>query len=215
MYNCIEKTVSWQWAFGSLALEAVADHTLWFWHESFGFPGTLNDINAWERSTWLESMTNGEHHSIDCDFVVNGLFSKLFYFVDGTCPHLTWFLGTEPDPSAKLDGSLVTDQEGSRKHVEHWYGVLILKFLSVTHPITLHHHVTIYSMVLATIFLHSMMVESRLKLMKEKMILCTTSLAMKWTTKTKYLGSMAILRWMMIEFRILMRQSRTILMTMT
>jgi hypothetical protein len=47
------------------------------------------------------------------------------------------------------------------------------------------------------------------------MILCTTSLAMKWTTKTKYLGSMAILRWMMIEFRILMRQSRTILMTMT
>jgi hypothetical protein len=39
-----------------------------------------------------------------------------------------------------------------------------------------------------------MMVESRLKLMKEKMILCTTSLAMKWTTKTKYLGSMAILR---------------------
>ncbi len=33
----------------SIALESVVDYNLWFWHASFGFPGTLNDINIWER----------------------------------------------------------------------------------------------------------------------------------------------------------------------
>ena len=32
----------------TIALEVVVDHNLWFWHASFGFTGTLNDINIWE-----------------------------------------------------------------------------------------------------------------------------------------------------------------------
>jgi len=32
----------------SIGLEAVVDSNLWFWHATFGFPGTLNDINIWE-----------------------------------------------------------------------------------------------------------------------------------------------------------------------
>ena len=31
--------------FTGLRLEAIVDNTLWFWHATFGFPGTLNDIN--------------------------------------------------------------------------------------------------------------------------------------------------------------------------
>ena len=34
----------------SIGLECVVDYNLWFWHVSFGFPGTLNDINIRERS---------------------------------------------------------------------------------------------------------------------------------------------------------------------
>ena len=33
----------------SIGLEAVVNNNLWFWHAAFGFPGTLNDINIWER----------------------------------------------------------------------------------------------------------------------------------------------------------------------
>ena len=29
----------------TIVLEALADHNLWFWHHSFGWPGSLNDIN--------------------------------------------------------------------------------------------------------------------------------------------------------------------------
>jgi len=65
--------------YASLALESVVDYNLWFWDASFGFPGTMNDINIWERSSLLESMLNGKHDEIDHDFVLDGeVFSKLF-----------------------------------------------------------------------------------------------------------------------------------------
>jgi hypothetical protein len=37
----------------SIALESVVDYNLWFRHALFGFPGTLNNINLWERSLLL------------------------------------------------------------------------------------------------------------------------------------------------------------------
>jgi hypothetical protein len=89
------------------------------------------------------------------------VFSKLFYLVDGIYPALTRFLGPENDPATELDGSYKIYQEGSRKDVEHGYGVLKLKFLALTHPINLHHRDDIYYMVLATILLHNMMVKER------------------------------------------------------
>ena len=63
----------------SMALEAVVDNSLWFWHTSFGFPGTPNDINVWERLSLLESMLNGQHDWIDNEFLLSGeVFTKLF-----------------------------------------------------------------------------------------------------------------------------------------
>ena len=152
--------------YASLALEVVVDYNLWFWfHASFGFPGTMNDINIWERSSLFESMLNGngKHDEIDHDFVLDGeVFSKLFYLVDGMYPSLTRFLGPENDPATQLDGSYKINQEGSRKDVERGYGVLKIKFLALTHPINLHHRDGISYMVLAAILLHNMMVKERM-----------------------------------------------------
>jgi len=146
----------------TIALEAVVDHNLWFWHGSFGFPGTLNDINIWERSSLLESMLNGQHEQIDHQFTLDGKdFNKLYYLVDGIYPSLSRFLGPENDPTTQLDGSFKVDQEAARKDVERGYGVLKLKFLVLTHPITLHHRDDIFYLVMATILLHNMMVEER------------------------------------------------------
>jgi hypothetical protein len=32
----------------TIVLEAFPDYNLWFWHHSFGWPGSLNDINIWD-----------------------------------------------------------------------------------------------------------------------------------------------------------------------
>ena len=150
--------------YASMALEAVVDHNLWFWHASFGFPGTLNDINIWERSSLLESMLNGRHEEIDHPFTLDGKpFKKLYYLVDGIYPHLSRFHSTETDPSTRLDASFKIEQEAARKDVERGFGVLKAKFLSLLHPISLHHRDDIYCLVMATILLHNMMVEERIE----------------------------------------------------
>ena len=80
----------------TIALEAVADYNLWVWHDSFGLPGGLNDINIWERSPLLESMLNGTHSEIDHPLKINNqMFNQLFYLVDGIYP---WLLPPEVLP---------------------------------------------------------------------------------------------------------------------
>ena len=58
--------VAWQGSYKgkghkpSIVLEAIADHHLWFWHASYGYAGTLNDINILNLSPYLESLLNGD-----------------------------------------------------------------------------------------------------------------------------------------------------------
>jgi Plant transposon protein len=47
----------------SIVLEAVADYTTRIWHTTFGFPGTLNDINIWDQSNLLKSFLDGSFSS--------------------------------------------------------------------------------------------------------------------------------------------------------
>jgi hypothetical protein len=89
----------------SIGLECVLDYRLWFWHASFGFSGTLNNINIWERSCLLESMLSGSHSKIDHNFLLDSeVFSKLFYLIDKLYTSLTRFLGTETDLDKEIDG---------------------------------------------------------------------------------------------------------------
>jgi hypothetical protein len=148
----------------SIGLEAVVDTNLWFWHAAFGYPGTLNDINVWEPSLLYESMIDGRHEELDFEYMVDGeVFVKLLYLVDGIYPPLTRFLSSESDPHTKLAYSYARDQEAFRKDVERGFGVLKLKFLSLLHPINLHHKDDIYYLVLACILMHNMMVEARVE----------------------------------------------------
>ena len=74
----------------TISLEAVADYNLWIWHSAFGFPGSLNDLNIWEKSPLFNSMTDGTHNEIDFPFIIDGqLFTELFYLVDGIYPWLS------------------------------------------------------------------------------------------------------------------------------
>ena len=148
----------------TIGLEAVADYNLWIWHRAFGFPGTLNDINIWERSPLFESMQNGSHSEIDFDFEIDGeLFKKLYYLVDGIYPTLSRFLSTISDPTTKIASFFATTQEAIRKDVERAFGVLKSKFLSLKHPIRFHHQDDIFYVVFAVIAMHNMMVQYRVE----------------------------------------------------
>jgi len=63
-----------------IILEAVGDNNQWFWLAAGSFPGTLYDINIWERSSLHKSMVNRDHDELDFDFMVDGeVFSKSIY----------------------------------------------------------------------------------------------------------------------------------------
>jgi hypothetical protein len=71
--------VAWQGQFEgakkrpTLILEACADYTLWLWHSSFNHPGSLNDINVWDRSPLLEEFLDGTFSSdVDFEFNIDG-----------------------------------------------------------------------------------------------------------------------------------------------
>ena len=55
-----------------IELEVVADYNTWFWHNPFGFPCSLNDLNIWEQSPLLvlESMIDESHNLIDLPFII-------------------------------------------------------------------------------------------------------------------------------------------------
>ena len=43
----------------TIVMEAGVDCDLFFWHVAFGFPGTQNDINIWDRSPLHHSIMDG------------------------------------------------------------------------------------------------------------------------------------------------------------
>ena len=142
--------------------EAVADYNLWIWHNAFGFPGSMNDINIWDRSPLLESMLDGTHENIDFPFTIGSEeFDQLYYCVDGIYPSLSRFLATINGPTTVLDSFYAPKQEGWRKSIERAFGVWKKKFLSVGVKCMLYHREDMFYLAIATIVMHNMMVEER------------------------------------------------------
>ena len=55
---------------------------LWFWHVAFGYPGTLNDINIWDRSCLLLAFLSGEWpKNVYQPFELNGVLFKELYLL--------------------------------------------------------------------------------------------------------------------------------------
>jgi len=57
----------------TLILEAVADYDLWFLHSCFNHPGSLNDINVWDKSPLFQEFLDGTFsEDVDFEFEING-----------------------------------------------------------------------------------------------------------------------------------------------
>jgi Plant transposon protein len=70
----------------TIVLEAISDYHLWFWHASFGYAGSLNDLNILNLSPFLSSLLDGsfiaiEKECIPCE-IAGKSFESLYVCVD-------------------------------------------------------------------------------------------------------------------------------------
>ena len=71
--NC---PVAWQGqnqgkeVFPTIVMEALCDHNLWFWHATFNFPGSMNDIHILSQNSLQISFIDGTFIVLDFDFEI-------------------------------------------------------------------------------------------------------------------------------------------------
>ena len=148
----------------TIVLEAFADHNLWFWHHSFGWPGSLNDINIWNRSCLLKAFLDGSFAAdVDFEYAVDDkVFNRLWLAVDGIYPELSRFVKTIEEPFNRKSTVFAMWQEATRKDIERAFGVLQRKFQILVRKIELWYVSDIGAVVNTTIMLHNMMVAQRI-----------------------------------------------------
>ena len=155
----------------TIVLEALVDHNLWFWHHSFGYPGSLNDINIWNRSCLLKSFLDGSFaNDVDFEFRIgeDRVFHRLWVLVDGIYPKLSRFVKTIQEPVGHKASRYARWQESARKDVERAFGVLQRKFHVLVRKIELWYVGDIANVVNSCICLHNMMVANRMVAMGDK-----------------------------------------------
>jgi hypothetical protein len=167
--NCAK---AWQGAYQgkagkpTLILEAACDYNLWFWHASFGYPGSMNDINVFNLSPLLDAFLTGmfaENEKEEVPFVVDEeVFSMLFFLVDGIYPPYSRFVGSIQQPVTEKETVFSKWQEAKRKDIERAFGVLQGKFQVLARPILLINLDLIAELVSTCLILHNMCVQDRI-----------------------------------------------------
>ena len=165
--------VAWQGAFkngakkkASIVLEAVSDYHMWFWHASYGYAGTLNDINIMNLSPLTQMFVNGEMEQLEKELVPFCIgeeqFKQLFVLVDGIYPVRTRFVKAIKEPSTDEEKALTSWQEAARKDIERAFGLLQSRFKVLSRSILLRSLQRIESMVTCCLILHNMLVSDRI-----------------------------------------------------
>ena len=164
--------VAWQGSYKgkghkpSIVLEAIADHHLWFWHASYGYAGTLNDINILNLSPFLESLLDGEFEKLESTSVPFAIgqevFNQLFILVDGIYPRYSRFVKGMKEPVTEDEKTFTEWQEAARKDIERAFGVLQGKFQALATPIVLLDLKIIADLCSSSLILHNMCVSDRI-----------------------------------------------------
>ncbi|OWY94341.1 hypothetical protein PHMEG_00035958 [Phytophthora megakarya] len=89
----------------TVVLEACADQELWIWHASFGWPGSLNDLNILDRSPVFDDLMNGTAPHVD--FRINGHdYNMAYCLADGIYPNWAVFIKTLAQPRGNKQKNL-------------------------------------------------------------------------------------------------------------
>ena len=166
---------AWQASFKSgkesggptVVLEAMSDYHLWFWHASFGYAGSLNDLNVLNLSPFLESLVDGSFKALEeaagaVPFDVGGEnFNAMFALVDGIYPRYSRFVKGIPMPLTAQEIAFTEWQESSRKDIERAFGVLQCRFQVMARPFHAISLVKMSNTVSACLIMHNMSVSDR------------------------------------------------------
>ena len=165
-------SVAWQGSYKgkgkkpSSVLEAISDHHMWFWHASYGYAGTLNDINILNLSPFLESLLNGEfdkRESTSVPFAIGReVFNKVFILVDGIYPRYSRFVKGMKEPVTEQEKTFTKWQEAARKDIERSFGNLQGRFQALATPIMLMDLTIIANLCSSSLILHNMCVSDRI-----------------------------------------------------
>jgi len=168
--NC---PTAWQGAYTgkerkpTIVMEAICDYHLWFWNISYGYAGTLNDLNILSLSPFLDSLLDGTFEKLEEEagvvpFTIGSYqFNKCFVLVDGIYPRYARFIRGISEPWGEKEKRFTQWQEGARKDIERAFGVLQSKFQFVARPIHLFKVDDISKRIGTCIILHNMCVSDR------------------------------------------------------
>ena len=149
----------------SIVLEAACDYNLWFWHASFGYPGTLNDINILNLSPLVDSFLDGSFEKIEetvVPYKLNGEnFRQVFLLADGIYPCWSRFVRTISDPVGNIEKNFSKWQESARKDIERAFGVLQGEFKVLSKPMQALQPDVIGAIMSTCLICHNMNVEDR------------------------------------------------------
>lgn len=149
----------------TVVLEAACDYNLWFWHASFGHPGSLNDINILNLSPLLDAFLDGtfadRERSAVPYAIADEMFNSLYFLADGIYPSYSRFVLTINQPILERERYFAAWQEGARKDIERAFGVLQCQWKFVANPIHHMNPVVIGDVACACLIFHNMNVEDR------------------------------------------------------
>ena len=149
----------------SIVLEAIGDYNLWFWHASYGYAGTMNDLNILNASPFLQALVDGTFIEIEKSVVPYDIageqFQYCFILVDGIYPTYSRFVRSIPEPIGERQQRFSAWQESTRKDIERAFGVLQSKFQVLARPMLQLNLIQIGNKVATCLILHNMCVSDR------------------------------------------------------
>jgi Plant transposon protein len=154
----------------TVVLEAMADYHVWFWHASYGYPGSMNDLNVLNVSPLYNRLMDGPlKETEDASGIVpykigdESIKNRAFMLVDGIYPKYCRFIGTVKQPITERERKFSAWQESARKDIERAFGILQNRWQAIEHAIHTHNPDRIpHSMVASCLILHNMCVSERI-----------------------------------------------------
>lgn len=151
----------------TIKMEALCDHHLWFWVASYGYAGTLNDINILDRSPLLKHFTDGSFVALEEESGVvpfkigDEEFNRMFVLTDGIYPAYSRFVSGISSPVTDTEKTFTAWQEAARKDIERAFGVIQSCWKFTSKPIPLMSVKTISARMATCMMLHNMLVADR------------------------------------------------------
>ncbi|CAL9004399.1 unnamed protein product [Prunus brigantina] len=155
---------AWQGDYGnqkgqkSIILEAVAGFDTWVWHAFFGVAGSQNDLNVLGQSPVFNDVLRGEGPTITYQ-INNTVYQNGYYLADGIYPRWTTFVKSIPHPRSHKEIFFAAYQEGYRKDVERYFGILQARWAIIRGAAHLFDEEVLRSIMMTCIILHNMIVE--------------------------------------------------------